>query len=85
MPSELVKYLDNRALLRITSRADEQWRTGGHPIRLSSPIAKVRGEFRCNSLIIEGLLLDSFHAFLLASSLAPGRWLSVFTTSQGRL
>jgi hypothetical protein len=85
MPSELVKYSDNRALLRITSRAHEQRRTGGHPIRPSNSLAKVRGEFRCNSLIIEGLLLDSFHAFLLASSLAPRRWLSVFTTSQGRL
>ena len=41
MPSELVKYSDNRALLRITSRADEQRRTGEHPNRLSSPLTKV--------------------------------------------
>ena len=42
MPSELIKYLDNRARLRITSRADEQRRTGGHPIRRSRSIAELR-------------------------------------------
>lgn len=73
MPSELIKYLDNRALQRMASRVGEQRRTGGHPNRLSSSIAKVTREFRRNSLIIEGLLLDSLQAFLLASPLTPRR------------
>ncbi len=83
MPSELIKYLDNRALLR----PRQEWVGRGEGVgiltRLSGSNVKVRREFRCNSLILEGLLLDSFQPFLLASSLAPGRELSNFTTSQG--
>jgi len=65
------------------SRVSEQERMIGHPNHLSRSIAKTAGEFQCNSLMIEGLFLDCFHAFLLTSSLAPGCQLRNFTTSQG--
>ena len=71
--SELIKNCDNRVPRLVPSRVDLKNVSGIiHRVRSSTSIHSVNAT-RCNSLILEGLRLDRFCAFLLVSPLISSR------------